>query len=135
MFGIGKKKAKQKEFVNDSEKAVIHIYADKVTIDGKNVDDFEMMKGTEGQIIVKLNPGTHTIRGVHRTTDIARNYKSGQVESEFAVEANHEYNFGVYAFSKEYLEAYKDDPRMQYVYYYPMEASGKKFGIICFVKR
>ncbi|MFV0396334.1 MAG: hypothetical protein ACK5LC_18440 [Coprobacillaceae bacterium] len=135
MFGIGKKKAKLKEFVNDLENAVIHIYADKVTIDCKSPSEFDTMKGTYGELIVKLTPGVHTIRGIHRTTEISKNYKTGQIENEISVEANHEYNFGIYAYSKEYLEANKDDPRMQYTYYYPMEAHGKKFGIICFIER
>ena len=135
MFGFGKKKAQIKEFINDETKAIVRIYADKVMIDGKKTDEFEMIKGEYGELIVKLAQGDHQIKGIHRTSNLSTNFKTGVIESKIHFEANHEYTFGIYEYSQEYLEANKDDPRMRYVYYLPMEAKGKKFGIICFVNR
>lgn len=135
MFGIGKKKAQLQAFLEDKSVAVVHVYGDKVTIDGKKPNEFESMKGQNGEWIVKLIPGEHAIQAIHRTTNFNTNYKSKLIESIVPFDAGIEYSFGVSEYSLEYLEARQDDPAYQYVYYYPLEAKGKKFGITCFIEQ
>ncbi|MDF9824968.1 hypothetical protein M2475_001413 [Breznakia sp. PF5-3] len=137
MFGIGKKKAKLKDFINDETKAVIHIYGDKVKVDGKDPSEFDMIKGEYGQAVVKLDAGVHSIEAIHRTTEGKTNIKTPRITSELTLEANHEYSFGIHKYSKEYLDNNSHDSAYQYIYYCPV-GEGKyegRFGIICFIER
>lgn len=124
-------KSAVKAFVEDESVAIIHVYASKVKVDGESYKEFENIRGREGELILKLSEGEHTIGAVHQAT-YPKKVKTNYMDSTFSVQKGKEYIFGLYSYSQEYFET----EGFEIVLYQPLETFSKieKWGIACYVK-
>lgn len=147
MVAQSKRKKKAAAFSSaNSQRAILHLYADAPVIDGRKIKDMEYIKGENLQYTVALPPGRHTVAAKYATTSIGMgkniNYKTPKpIEAELDLEAGHEYTIAVYLYSAEDRERYYDGDVGEAVYSQALDISGAALGgyakayIICYKEK
>ena len=117
MMSIQKKrKSKATDYrASNADKALLHLYGKKFSIDGRDLSLFETVSGENLEKIVALPEGSHRIAGVYESTEVNAlgkniNLVSEKVEFDVELEKGHSYSAAMYAYSpEERREYYKGD--------------------------
>lgn len=113
MMSIQKKRqSKAADYkTSNADKALLHLYGKKFSIDGRDLARFETVRGESLQKIVALPEGSHRIAGVYESTEINAlgknvNLVSEKVEFDVELEKGHSYSAAMYAYSPEERREY-----------------------------
>ena len=117
MMSIRKKRnSKATDYLeSNADKALLHLYGKKLSIDGRDLALFETVSGENLEKIVALPEGSHRIAGVYQSTEVSAlgqniNLESEKVEFDVELEKGHSYSVAMYAYSpEERREYYKGD--------------------------
>ena len=117
MTSIRKKRNSKVEayLTANADKALLHLYGKKFSIDGRDLALFETVSGENLEKIVALPEGSHRIAGVYQSTEVSAlgqniNLESEKVEFDAELEKGRSYSVAMYAYSpEERREYYKGD--------------------------
>lgn len=134
-----KRKGTEKQLAeNNKDKAILHLYSSKNFINGADIAYLNPIKGQNGQKIVALVPGKHTIEGVFETTtNMGKvNLKSKKLSFDLNLEAGHNYTLAVYLYSPEERKNYYKGNVGIDIFTLSLEIEGKgessKAYVICY---
>lgn len=136
-----KRKGSEEQFIqNNRDKAILHLYCRNTFIDDADIAYLNPIKGAQGQKIVALTAGTHSVEGIFETTTTSLgknvNLKSPKLQFNITLEAGHNYTLSIYLYSPEDRKAYyKGDVGVD-VFTLPLSIEGKgessKAYVICY---
>lgn len=136
-----KRKGTEAQFTAENRnKAIMHLYCRNTAIDGAEIGCLNPITGQNGQKIVALTGGTHSVEGIFETTDIEMgknvNLKSGKLKFDVTLEAGHTYSLGIYLYSPEERKSYYNGDVGVECFSLPLDIEGKgestKAYVICY---
>ena len=148
-FAIMNSKRKKKEAAyvsQNTQKAILHLYATSPVIDGAKINKIEHVRGADLQYTVALAPGSHNISAKYSCASVGLaknvNYSTPKpIESEISLEAGHEYTLAIYFYSPEERYNYYEGDVGEAVYCQELTLTGSGFGgfsrayIICYQEK
>ena len=130
---LSRRGKKEERFTEQNiDKAILHFYSRKTSIDGAPVADFNPLKGQYLQRVVALAPGIHTFEGCLLTTD-ETNFRSKSLQLILPLQAGHVYTLALYLYSPEQIAAYFKGDVGRTVIRLPVTVGLTKTGIPAYI--
>lgn len=101
-------KAKQEKFAAENRKnAILLIFGDRITIDGKSLSEYKCIDKSKESVNVVLEPGLHVISALFGAARSVDRFKPGKViEAELELQEGYWYSIGGYEYSAQQRKNY-----------------------------
>lgn len=123
-------KAKQQRFSDENRNnAILLIFGEKITIDGKKISEYRCMDQSKESVNVVLKPGTHVVSALFSAARSVDRFRPGKIISvELNLEEGYWYSIGGYEYSAQQRMNYYKGQVPEHILDLPV---GNKF-LICY---
>ncbi|MDO4276622.1 MAG: hypothetical protein Q4D16_23415 [Eubacteriales bacterium] len=123
-------KAKQEKFAAENrQNAILLIFGEKITIDGKSLSEFQCIDKSKESVSVVLQPGIHIVSALFGAARNVDRFRPGkEIEVELDLQAGYWYSVGGYEYSAQQRKNYYKGQVPEHILDLPV---GNKF-LICY---